>query len=170
MRRCRRCLVVKPVEQFHRFRSGHQAWCKDCRRIYDRAYHERTRDVRLRQKREWADALYAWYHELKSHPCADCGQRFHHAAMTFDHLPGVEKVDEVSNLVRRRRKRAAILEVEKCELVCANCHAVRSYERRRGVAQPGQSAAFGTQRIAGSNPAAPIHPTVYACSRAKSAK
>jgi hypothetical protein len=162
--------VLKPSEEFHRRRSGFQYWCKGCRKAYDRAYHARTREVRLRQKQQWAAALYAWYHELKSHPCTDCGRRFHHAAMTFDHLPGAEKVDEVSNLIRRRRKRAARLEVEKCELVCANCHAVRSYERRRGVAQSGQSAAFGTQRFAGSNPAAPIDPTVYACSRAKRAK
>jgi hypothetical protein len=161
---------MKPSEKFHRLRGGRQYWCKDCRRAYDRAYHARTKEVRLRQKQKWDAAFYAWYHELKSHPCSDCGRRFHHAAMNFDHLPGIEKVDEVSNLVRRRRKRAARLEVEKCELVCANRHAVRSDERRRGVAQSGQSAAFGTQRFAGSNPAAPIDPTVYACSRAKSAK
>src|SRR5712691_3732151 len=74
--------------------------------------------------------------------------------MTWDHLPGRAKVGDISSL-RRFSKRAVMVEIEKCELVCANCHAVRSYERRRGVAQPGQSAAFGTQRFAGSNPAAP---------------
>ena len=87
--------------------------------------------------------------------------------MEFDHRPGTEKVGEVSNLVRRKRKRLAMAEVEKCDLVCANCHAVRSYVRqKRGVAQPGQSAAFGSQRIAGSNPAAPIPPSVYAITKA----
>jgi hypothetical protein len=57
--------------------------------------------------------------------------------MAFDHLPGTLKVDDVSTLLRRKRKRLLIEEVKKCELVCANCHAVRSYKRSRGVAQPG---------------------------------
>ena len=64
------------------------------------------------------------------------GGFFHHAAMTWDHLPGREKVNEVSNL-RRTSRKAVLAEIAKCELVCANCHAVRSFERRRGVAQPG---------------------------------
>jgi hypothetical protein len=134
---CTSCRRRKPLTEFHRGKGGYQVWCKACRKVYDRDYHRRTKPIRLEQKRRWAEDLYAWYHELKRRPCTDCGQTFHIAAMTFDHLPGTEKIGEVSNMIRRRQKRAAQLEVEKCELVCANCHAVRSYERRRGVAQPG---------------------------------
>jgi hypothetical protein len=37
-----------------------------------------------------------WYRAFKaSLPCTDCGQRVHHAAMTFDHLPGMEKRGDV---------------------------------------------------------------------------
>jgi hypothetical protein len=50
--------------------------------------------------------------------------------MQWDHLPGAPKVDEVSNLVRRGFRRQSILdEIAKCELVCANCHAVRTHDR-----------------------------------------
>ena len=82
--------------------------------------------------------MVTWNRELKSRtPCADCGGRFHPDAMTWDHLPGHEKLSDISTLIRRRFRRKVILdEIEKCELVCANCHAVRTYERR-GVAQPG---------------------------------
>jgi hypothetical protein len=66
-----------------------------------------------------------------------CGRCYHHAAMQWDHLPGAAKLDEVSNLVRRHCRKLILEEIAKCELVCANCHAIRSYERRRGVAQPG---------------------------------
>jgi hypothetical protein len=133
----RRCGKRKALEDFHRWRDGHQPWCKCCRQAYDANYFQANRPRIMARKRErWSDLL-RWYKELKEGaPCADCGGFFHHAAMTWDHLPGHEKVTEVSNL-RRLSRRAVLAEIAKCELVCANCHAVRSYDRRRGVAQPG---------------------------------
>jgi hypothetical protein len=75
-----------------------------------------------------------WYRSLKAgKPCADCGGVFHHSAMTWDHLPGTEKRSEVSTLLRRHSRRQIIAEIAKCDLVCANCHAVRTYNRRVGT-------------------------------------
>ena len=61
--------------------------------------------------------------------CVDCGQFFPHYVLEFDHLPGYEKLDSPGNLVRRYGWRTVKAEVEKCEVVCANCHKVRSYDR-----------------------------------------
>jgi hypothetical protein len=134
---CGKCGKRKPFEEFHRWRSGHQPWCKACRQSYDARYFQVNRQRIMARKRERWNELLRWYQDLKeSAPCVDCGGFFHHAAMTWDHLPGHEKVTEVSNL-RRSSRQAVLDEVAKCDLVCANCHAVRSYERRRGVAQPG---------------------------------
>lgn len=129
----------KPLEAFHRDpRYGRQAWCKSCRKEYDRAYHARTRELRIRQKRAWKDQRVAWAWSLKSErPCADCRGVFHPAAMHWDHRPGTQKVGEISRMVTRASLEDTLAEIEKCDLVCANCHAVRTYERRRDVAQPG---------------------------------
>jgi hypothetical protein len=138
MKMCGKCGVTRPLAEFHRRGRGYQTWCKDCRRAYDALYHQRSRPRRLAQKRRKHDELVAWYRALKSSkPCADCGGIFHPAAMTFDHRPGVDKVDDVSSMVQRHNRALILAEIEKCELVCANCHAVRSFERRRDVAQPG---------------------------------
>ncbi len=137
MKRCGLCRVLMSFDEFHRRGGGYQTWCKSCRRRYDRAYHRRTRETRLTQKRVQHQRIVEWYRQLKSRtPCADCGRTFHHAAMSWDHLPGFEKLDDVSSLVSRHNKALILSEIEKCELVCANCHAVRSFERR-GVAQSG---------------------------------
>lgn len=83
------------------------------------------------QKRERKRRLKAWIRDLKtSLACADCGGRFHWAAMTFDHLPGKEKRGEVSNLLMAGYYGVLIEEMAKCEPVCANCHAVRTFLRR----------------------------------------
>jgi hypothetical protein len=81
-----------------------------------------------RRQREFRE----WYTSLKAgRPCADCGEAFHPAAMHWDHLPGSTKVDNLGELVRHGSRRLVLEEIEKCELVCANCHAVRSVVRMR---------------------------------------
>ena len=119
------------MDEFHRGRrGGPQLWCKACRKVYDRDYHARNRErlVALAKKRQ--QRLLEWHRQLKSTtPCADCGGYFHFAAMAWDHLPGTDKVAEVSTLLRKGSSRKLRDEIAKCELVCANCHALRSYSR-----------------------------------------
>ena len=136
MKTCGRCGVLKPPDDFHlstRY-DGRQPWCKECRREYDKRYWASRKDLRLEQKRAWKNGMAAWARDLKvDKPCADCGDTFHPAAMTWDHLPGTNKLGDVGNMVRRAGKERILAEISKCELVCANCHAVRTFERRNGV-------------------------------------
>src|SRR5215468_2774228 len=89
-----RCGKRKPFDDFHRSsRHGRQAWCKACRKEYDREYHRATRPIRLQQKRKRQRELRAWYLDLKRNkPCADCRRVFPPSAMTWDHLPGSLKI------------------------------------------------------------------------------
>ena len=45
--------------------------------------------------------------------------------MVWDQLPGSEKLGDPSSLVQKHSKRRILEEIAKCELVWANCHAVR---------------------------------------------
>jgi hypothetical protein len=77
--------------------------------------------------------------ELKAFPCMDCGGTFHPAAMQFDHRPGTTKVADLASLARDGSTHLFGLELAKCDLVCANCHAIRTFERReeqRAVKRP----------------------------------
>ena len=155
---CSRCGERQPISSFHHSsRRGRQAWCKSCRKEYDAAYWQKTRQTRVHFRRLRQEELECWHRRIKeTTPCADCRGHFHHAAMHFDHLPGEPKRLEVSTLVHRGARRAVMHEITKCELVCANCHAVRTYERVRGVAQPGRAPVLGTGGFVGSNPTTPI--------------
>jgi hypothetical protein len=98
MKKCGRCEQEKALDQFHRWRDGHQPWCKACRQVYDAQYFQRNRPrIMARKQKRWQQLL-RWYEGLKEGvPCTDCGGFFHHAAMTWDHLPGQVKITEVSN-------------------------------------------------------------------------
>jgi hypothetical protein len=68
---------------------------------------------------------------LKAQPCADCKNSFHPACMQFDHVRGVKKYN-VSNM-HGYGWESILAEIAKCELVCANCHALRTYNRKERV-------------------------------------
>jgi hypothetical protein len=65
-------------------------------------------------------------------PCTDCGIFYPSYVMQFDHI-GTDKIMAVSTMIQRMWSRENIQkEIDKCELVCANCHAVRTHTRRKG--------------------------------------
>lgn len=67
----------------------------------------------------------------ESEPCSDCKQNFRYFAMDYDHVRG-EKVNDLSQLMKIGVDNLNIIlaEISKCELVCANCHRIRTSERR----------------------------------------
>ena len=65
--------------------------------------------------------------------CADCGYAAHPAALEFDHRLGEVKLFNVMEKVGSYSMEAIWSEIAKCDVVCANCHAVRTATRRVGV-------------------------------------
>ena len=65
--------------------------------------------------------------------CHDCHNSFPPYVLDFDHVHGT-KVAAISDLVAKGRSLEAInSEVQKCELVCANCHRIRTFKRRNDL-------------------------------------
>jgi hypothetical protein len=59
--------------------------------------------------------------------CVDCGYNKHACALDFDHVTGEKKF-----AISRMRSLAKVqAEMQKCEVVCANCHRVRTLMRHR---------------------------------------
>lgn len=88
-------------------------------------------------KRERRDAeRKALLDQIKvSRGCADCGYNAHHAALDFDHLPGAIKLGDVAKMKRNTSSRweAVLAEIEKCEVVCSNCHRIRGFNRMHSI-------------------------------------
>ena len=68
----------------------------------------------------------------EANPCTDCKNYFPYYVMQFDHVRG-RKVMKVNRLVYVTGRKNVDAEIDKCELVCANCHAIRSYKRQHGI-------------------------------------
>lgn len=61
----------------------------------------------------------------KSVPCADCGVQYPPYVMDFDHVRGVKKFD-ISKMISRKMV-SVLEEIEKCDVVCSNCHRMRTH-------------------------------------------
>ena len=131
------CGLWKQQTEFHNSRTGQFSYCRECRRAYDRRYYEeRGKAARTERQRARRDAERAWMQSLKSVPCADCGGIFPPWVMHWDHLPGYEKRAAVGKMVGSHSRTLILEEVKKCELVCANCHVIRT------ISRTGRSAAW----------------------------
>ena len=61
------------------------------------------------------------------HGCAVCGED-HPACLQFHHREPATKVERINRLVLRKQSVAQLLmEIEKCDVLCANCHAKKHW-------------------------------------------
>jgi hypothetical protein len=108
---------------FSRYQGQDPPLCVNC---YTRAYN--ADNPPARSGRIHAVAAKA------GQPCTDCGGVFHQAAMEFDHVP--ERGPKLFNLGRSDRSVKAVeIEMAKCDIVCANCHRIRTWNRNHGQAE-----------------------------------
>jgi len=90
--------------------------------------NKRTQLTRKRIK-TWVAAKY------EGIPCMDCGGVFPFVAMDFDHRPDEDKEFGIANfgMWSETERNIAIVEKEiaKCDLICGNCHRVRTWNRNK---------------------------------------
>jgi hypothetical protein len=128
------CNVCQNFEE-HGTRPGQQLplfRCKICMREYHKSYYSENREKlngrKYLKKSESIREKQEHLRQLKSGPCLDCGETYPHYVMQFDHLR--DKEFAISEGVRRFSWTRVLAEIEKCEIVCANCHAERTWARR----------------------------------------
>ena len=119
-------------EQYDHY-GQRSSWCRSCRRMKaNEDTANRTDDQKLhvndtarmsrRQKRQFVVDY------LKDNPCA-CGER-RIAALQFDHRDRDEKYMDVTSMVNRGYSiQKIVAEIEKCDVLCANCHSMRTAEQ-----------------------------------------
>ena len=90
------------------------SWCRDC--------HKFKMVAKRAERRKLLDLL-------KTKPCADCQKSYPPYVMDFDHLPGTEKRFAIGQDCTKSIK-DIVDEAYKCELVCSNCHRIRTHMRR----------------------------------------
>jgi len=108
-------------------RSGQRGTTEQREKWYKRrCKQEGYRDKLRAQGKKQYSIVQKYLRDYKlSKSCTDCGYKNHHAALEFDHVMGDKKL----NICLAQSINQANKEIAKCEVVCANCHKIRTFER-----------------------------------------
>jgi hypothetical protein len=117
-----------------RERGQRDSFCRPCRSAYGKEHYAANRQRYIDQaaelKRKLALERTLYLIEFFSvHPCIDCGEQ-DPVVLEFDHLGS--KSFSIGGNLSDRSWQSILNEIEKCEVVCANCHRRRT-SRRRGA-------------------------------------
>ena len=91
---------------------------------YERRYYERHREVMVARRLQARRVLTEWFFELKStFSCARCGEG-DASCLDFHHRNPDEKSDELGRAIwiNGWSKKRILQEIDKCVVLCANCH------------------------------------------------
>jgi hypothetical protein len=106
------------------------SYCRECHRAYSKEHYKRNKRQYNQRRCKNAKARREQHrkriNDIKNNqPCADCGVSYPHYVMEFDHLR--DKVANISDMPGKFRWSEIENEIDKCELVCANCHRKRTH-------------------------------------------
>lgn len=130
-KQCSKCKTTKPTKQFNwlKTRNRLRATCKQCHSQESANWQKQNRQKINKQKKIRIKSKQEWINKLKSKPCKDCKQTFPPECMDFDHTTN-NKHNSISKLVTNNSSNKLIKkEIEKCDLICSNCHRIRTKNR-----------------------------------------
>ena len=132
-KKCTNCLKLKPLDDFYwqnKTTNKKHAQCKICseqkrksKEHYLKYKDEYVSRSRKRQLKLLIENRIKLLDYLKDHPCVDCGES-NPIMLEFDHLK--DKKYGISNMMQNYTWEQILQEIEKCEVVCANHHKVRT--------------------------------------------
>lgn len=94
-----------------------------------RMYYQESEPLIALQARDKRQLTRKYVIEVKKKAvCAGCKIDFPHWILQFDHVRG-EKIGDVNVLARTGDMERLQEEIAKCDVVCANCHAHRTWMR-----------------------------------------
>lgn len=127
-KKCTICLEIKSATDFNKNKSkkdGLNSLCKECSRIRSKQYYAENKTIhvknvgmRCRHQRYKNREFVLEY--LKTHPCVVCNET-DPVVLEFNHLR--DKKENISRMWAQGFALSSIKkEIEKCEVLCANCH------------------------------------------------
>ena len=98
------------------------------RKAASKRHYAANKQKYLDRNKKYRAAIQTYIRGIKEAlPCNDCGKNYPYYVMDFDHLERKENI--ISFLSASGRIGALKKEIEKCEIVCANCHRIRTHKR-----------------------------------------
>lgn len=127
---CNQCGETKPLSAYYPHKDcvgGVQGTCKECRRSQNKQWQAANRARRQHAEKDRARTRKQEYVIRRGSKCYDCEGKYPDCVYEFHHLDPESK--EVNPSVAFKRPKWES-ELDKCVMLCANCHRIRHMEMR----------------------------------------
>lgn len=130
---CGTCKQEKPISEFNKNKAkkdGLQVSCRPCKKFHQASWYQKNSKKHIKNVADRNRKVRDWLREKKDVPCSDCGQRYPYYVMDFDHVEGIKEFNLCNAAISYGIDRIEV-EIAKCEVVCSNCHRIRTHSRGR---------------------------------------
>jgi hypothetical protein len=125
-KQCPRCKETLAAKHFylHTRKNGTirlSGYCKPC-----------SGEVTLERQRDFKKQAIAY----KGGKCQDCGFQGYEGVFDFHHLDPSQKDMDISRYRNKKLNDTIVAELDKCDLLCANCHRIRHAAEKGLIGTP----------------------------------
>lgn len=113
-------------------------------REYNKKWYQHHKDRLLEKRKQHNDELRQWIRQYKGKlQCVECGES-HPACLHFHHRNRADKSFVIGSIVGRSHTsfKRVKEEIDKCEVLCGNCHAKFHWRERQAADSMGENYAL----------------------------
>lgn len=95
-----------------------------------RKHYQNNKDQYLERNKKKKIEMRDYLNNIKNVPCMDCKVSYPPYVMDLDHRVREDKVAEINIIMKQGSWKKFLDEIDKCDVVCANCHRERTYKQQ----------------------------------------
>jgi hypothetical protein len=129
-RTCSICGNIRQEDEFYwrnKSRDIRMRYCRYCQHEFSRQHYQVNKSRYFERNERRRLKHVELISKAKSLPCADCKREYPFYVMEFDHVRG-EKRENLARMATLGLS-AILKEIDKCDVVCSNCHKERTWRR-----------------------------------------
>ena len=136
MKKCCHCKEIKKISEFsinNSRKDGHSSTCRGCHRQLRKKHYLKHKESTLKRNNERRQKNKQHIINYKKNSkCIICGET-RWWVLDFHHRDYSEKTDEVGNMWINYGIDNIVKEIDKCDIICANCHRDIHYRQNGGI-------------------------------------
>lgn len=126
-KKCTKCLQELPLEAFrwkNKALGKKHSQCKECQKKQEKIHYQEssTRRASIKETAKFQkENNFVLVENFKRQGCQKCGEK-RLIALDCHHIDKKQKVLDIAQMIKSASEETLILELEKCIVLCANCH------------------------------------------------
>ena len=136
---CSKCKQELPISEFrwkNKSQGIHHSQCKACQKAQEKIHYQESKErrdaVRLTTDLQKTNNL-GIVDKAKANGCKKCGEKRLYV-LDFHHRDPSVKEGTINHMLKSSSYNKLIEEIDKCDVLCANCHREFHYlERENGI-------------------------------------